>query len=90
MPISRTRISAPNRRHSAPADSPFFNTGYGDVITIATSVVSSLTFPNYIAAMRRPDIALDPRFATPEARRKNLYALYAIIQQWISFLPHRR
>jgi crotonobetainyl-CoA:carnitine CoA-transferase CaiB-like acyl-CoA transferase len=70
-----------------PADSPFFNTGYGDVITIATSVVSSLTFPNYIAAMRRPDLALDPRFATPEARRKNLYALYAIIQQWIFSFP---
>jgi crotonobetainyl-CoA:carnitine CoA-transferase CaiB-like acyl-CoA transferase len=66
-----------------PADSPFFNTSYGDVITIATSVVSSLTFPNYIAAMRRPDLALDPRFATPEARKKNLNALYAIIQQWI-------
>ncbi|MGY3293521.1 crotonobetainyl-CoA:carnitine CoA-transferase CaiB-like acyl-CoA transferase [Bradyrhizobium sp. LM3.6] len=40
-----------------PADSPFFKTSYGDVITIATSVVSSLTFPNYIAAMRRPDLA---------------------------------
>ena len=66
-----------------PADSPFFKTSYGDVITIATSVVSSLTFPNYIAAMRRPDLASDPRFATPAARRKNLNALYQIIQQWI-------
>jgi len=70
-----------------PADSPFFRTIYGDVITIATSVVSSLTFPNYIAAMRRPDLAKDPRFSTPEARRRNLQTLYGIIQQWILSFP---
>jgi crotonobetainyl-CoA:carnitine CoA-transferase CaiB-like acyl-CoA transferase len=70
-----------------PADSPFFGTSYGDVVTIATSVVSSLTFPNYIAAMRRPDLAKDPRFCTPEARRRNLHALYGIIQQWILSFP---
>ena len=70
-----------------PADSPFFRTSYGDVVTIATSVVSSLTFPNYIAAMRRPDLAKDPRFCTPEARRRNLHALYGIIQQWILSFP---
>lgn len=70
-----------------PALSPFFTTIYGDVITIATSVISSLTFPSYIAAMRRPDLANDPRFRTAELRTKNLSALYQIIQQWILTFP---
>jgi crotonobetainyl-CoA:carnitine CoA-transferase CaiB-like acyl-CoA transferase len=35
------------------------------------------------AAMRRPDLADDPRFATPQAREQNLDALHAIVQQWI-------
>jgi crotonobetainyl-CoA:carnitine CoA-transferase CaiB-like acyl-CoA transferase len=70
-----------------PALSPFFRTSYGDVITIATSVISSLTFPNYIAAMRRPDLAKDPRFVTAELRKQNLSALYEIVQQWILTFP---
>lgn len=66
-----------------PAYSPFFTTRYGEVITIATSLISSLTFPNYLAAMRRADLALDPRFCTAEARKENIAALHDIVQQWI-------
>jgi len=66
-----------------PALSPFFTTSTGEKITIATSVISSLTFPLYIAAMRRADLAQDPRFSTPEARTENLSALYEIVQRWI-------
>jgi crotonobetainyl-CoA:carnitine CoA-transferase CaiB-like acyl-CoA transferase len=70
-----------------PADSPFFTTAYGDTITIATSIFSSLSFPNYIAAMRRPDLAEDPRFLTTELRRRNVDALHEIIQRWINTFP---
>jgi crotonobetainyl-CoA:carnitine CoA-transferase CaiB-like acyl-CoA transferase len=66
-----------------PSLSPFFLTSTGEKITIATSIVSSLTFPLYIGAMRRADLARDPRFLTPELRRKNVADLYRIIQDWI-------
>jgi crotonobetainyl-CoA:carnitine CoA-transferase CaiB-like acyl-CoA transferase len=47
------------------------------------SLVSSVSFPFYLAAMRRPDFAADPRFATPQDRRRNLEALHEIVQRWI-------
>jgi crotonobetainyl-CoA:carnitine CoA-transferase CaiB-like acyl-CoA transferase len=47
------------------------------------SLVSSLSFPFYLAAMRRPDLAADPRFATPQDRRRNLAALHEIVRRWI-------
>ena len=70
-----------------PALSPFFRTSTGEIITIATSMVSSLTFSFYIAAMRRADMAADPRFATPEARATNLAELHDIVQKWILTFP---
>jgi crotonobetainyl-CoA:carnitine CoA-transferase CaiB-like acyl-CoA transferase len=47
------------------------------------SLVSSLSFPFYLGAMRRPDLAADPRFGTPQDRRRNLDALHEIVQRWI-------
>jgi crotonobetainyl-CoA:carnitine CoA-transferase CaiB-like acyl-CoA transferase len=47
------------------------------------SLVSSLSFPFYLAAMRRPDLAADPRFGTPQDRRRHLEALHEIVQRWI-------
>lgn len=70
-----------------PAESPFFTTAFGATVTVATSIVGELTFQNYIAAMRRPDLAQDPRFLTTELRRKNVEALHAIIQRWINTFP---
>lgn len=70
-----------------PALSPFFRTSTGELITIATSVISSLTFPFYVAAMRRGELTEDPRFSTPQARTDNLQALYEIIQRWILTFP---
>lgn len=64
-------------------DCPFFTDAEGGVFTVATSLVSSLTFRQYMAAMRRPDLGEDPRFATAAARRKNFGALHQIVQDWI-------
>jgi crotonobetainyl-CoA:carnitine CoA-transferase CaiB-like acyl-CoA transferase len=58
----------------------FFRTATGETITIATSVISSLTFPFYLAAMRRGDLADDPRFRTAEDRKANLQEFYEIFQ----------
>jgi len=64
-------------------DCPFFVGPGGEVFTVATSIVGSLTFPSYLRAMRRADLGDDPRFATPEARLEHLDLLHAIIQTWI-------
>jgi crotonobetainyl-CoA:carnitine CoA-transferase CaiB-like acyl-CoA transferase len=66
-----------------PALSPFFTTATGELITIATSVTSSLTFPLYVAAMRRSDMHDDPRFATAELRTQNVAVIYDMLQKWI-------
>jgi hypothetical protein len=47
------------------------------------SLVGSMSFPFYLAAMRRPDLGQDPRFLTPELRLRNLAALHRIVQEWI-------
>jgi crotonobetainyl-CoA:carnitine CoA-transferase CaiB-like acyl-CoA transferase len=66
-----------------PSESPFFVTSTGERITIATSAISSWSFPLFIAAMRRSDLAKDPRFLTAELRQKNIWDLYRIVQDWI-------
>jgi crotonobetainyl-CoA:carnitine CoA-transferase CaiB-like acyl-CoA transferase len=64
-------------------DGPFFTGPGGEQFVAAQSLVGSLTFPNYLRAMRRADLAADPRFATPELRRQNYAELHALIQTWI-------
>jgi crotonobetainyl-CoA:carnitine CoA-transferase CaiB-like acyl-CoA transferase len=65
------------------ADAGFFTSPEGFDFVVPFSLVSSMTFPLYLAAMRRPDLADDPRFVTPELRKENLAALHAIVQSWI-------
>jgi crotonobetainyl-CoA:carnitine CoA-transferase CaiB-like acyl-CoA transferase len=64
-------------------DCDFFIGPNGKRFVSPISLVGSLTFPFYLAAMRRPDLAADPRFATPTDRRRNLEALHDIVQRWI-------
>jgi len=52
-------------------DCPFFVGPGGEHFTVATSLVGSRTFPSWLRAMRRADLADDPRFATAAARRSN-------------------
>jgi CoA:oxalate CoA-transferase len=42
-----------------------------------------------LAAMNRPELADDPRFATPHDRRANRYDLEEIIEGWMASLPGR-
>ena len=64
-------------------DGPFFEGPQGERFASPMSLVGSMSFPFYLAAMRRPDIGRDPRFLTPELRQRNLAALHAIVQDWI-------
>jgi crotonobetainyl-CoA:carnitine CoA-transferase CaiB-like acyl-CoA transferase len=64
-------------------DAAFFTSPDGETFVTPMSLISSVSFPFYLAAMRRPDLADDPRFATAEARAQNLDALRAIVQEWI-------
>src|SRR3546814_2722657 len=69
-------------------DCPFFTGPGGERFTVATSLVGSLTFRSYLAAMRRADLSKDPRFTTAAARRQNLDELHAIVQTWIRSEEH--
>src|SRR3954470_15740581 len=64
-------------------DGPFFQGPDGQSFASPMSLVGSMSFPFYPAAMRRPDLAHDPRFLTPELRLRNLGALHQIVQDWI-------
>jgi crotonobetainyl-CoA:carnitine CoA-transferase CaiB-like acyl-CoA transferase len=64
-------------------DCPFFKGPGGEHFTVATSLVGSRTFPSYLRAMRRADLADDPRFATAAARKAHFAALHHIVQTWI-------
>ena len=64
-------------------DGSFFSGPGGEKLVTAISLVGSITFRFFITAMRRPDLAVDPRFSTPVARRANLAALKAVVQAWI-------
>ena len=64
-------------------DCPFFTGPDGDHFTLSMSVVGSITFPLYLRAMRRYDLASDPRFATAAARQVHRKDFEAIVQAWI-------
>ena len=64
-------------------DCVFFVGPDGKRFISPVSLVSSLSFPFYLAAMRRPDLAADLRFGTPQDRRRNVEALHEIVQRWI-------
>lgn len=64
-------------------DCPFFRGPGGEHFTVATSLVASRTFPSYLRAMRRADLADDPRFATAAARKAHFAELHRIVQTWI-------
>jgi crotonobetainyl-CoA:carnitine CoA-transferase CaiB-like acyl-CoA transferase len=53
-------------------DGPFFTGPHGERFASPMSLVGSMSFPFYLAAMRRPDLGRDPRFRTPERRLRNL------------------
>jgi crotonobetainyl-CoA:carnitine CoA-transferase CaiB-like acyl-CoA transferase len=68
-------------------DGPRFIGPGGENFVAAQSIVGSRTFPNYLRAMRRGDLARDERFLTAERRLANYDALHEIIQAWVYSAP---
>lgn len=64
-------------------DGPFLFGPGGECFASPMSLVGSVTFPLYLAAMRRADLADDPRFLTPELRLQHLDDLRSLVQDWI-------
>lgn len=64
-------------------DGAFWVGPAGERFLTPASLVSSLTFPQYLMAMRRVELASDPRFATAALRSQNYDALHEIIQTWM-------
>ena len=64
-------------------DGSFFTGPNGEEFISAISLVGTITFRFFMAAMRRPDLGKDPRFATAGGRRQNLDALRQIVQSWM-------
>jgi crotonobetainyl-CoA:carnitine CoA-transferase CaiB-like acyl-CoA transferase len=64
-------------------DGPHFVGPGGERFVAAQSITGTMTFPNYLKAMRRADLMRDPRFVTAADRRANYAALHAEIQTWI-------
>jgi len=64
-------------------DGSFFVGPGGEEFVSAISLVGTITFRFFMAAMRRPDLASDPRFATATARRANIGELKHVVQAWI-------
>lgn len=65
-------------------ESHIFEMSDGSKLTIAASPIYSPIFARYCAMMRRNDLRLDPRFATPNLRRQNLPALLAEVGAWLT------
>ena len=65
----------------------FFVGPDGESFISAISLVGTITFRFFMAAMRRPDLARDPRFSTPGARRVNLEELKQVVQAWMWSFP---
>jgi crotonobetainyl-CoA:carnitine CoA-transferase CaiB-like acyl-CoA transferase len=68
-------------------DCSFFLGPKGERFISAISLIGSITFRFFLAAMRRPSLADDPRFSTAAARRANIEALKEIVQAWIYSFP---
>jgi crotonobetainyl-CoA:carnitine CoA-transferase CaiB-like acyl-CoA transferase len=64
-------------------DCAFFTGPEGEQFISPISLVGTDTFPFYLHAMRRPDLADDPRFSNAELRRANFAELHTIVQNWI-------
>jgi crotonobetainyl-CoA:carnitine CoA-transferase CaiB-like acyl-CoA transferase len=55
----------------------------GDGFVATQTVGSHQLWPRLIALLQRPELATDPRFATPAARRENWLALRGLVTDWL-------
>ena len=63
--------------------SPMFRTRTPHAVTVGGDPVLRVTFQNFCSAMRRPELADDPRFSDDAERPNHREPLLAIIQEWV-------
>jgi len=68
-------------------DGSFFTGPNGEQFMSAISLVNTITFTWFVAAMRRPDLMDDLRFRSSALRRANLEELKDVVQRWIWTFP---
>ena len=68
----------------APGDYPVLPTGEGHHIVISGHPAARGTFELYIKAAGRPELADDPRFATPTDRIEHLDEIIEVLGEWTS------
>jgi crotonobetainyl-CoA:carnitine CoA-transferase CaiB-like acyl-CoA transferase len=68
------------------AVTPRFTTGDGRRVVVTGNLASRGIFDAWCAAMERPDLGDDPRFATAEARLEHRDELLEVIQGWVGGL----
>ncbi len=66
---------------------PVVETANGEHAIIASHPASPGNFEMYIAAIERPELEHDPRFATPADRQKHLDALVGYIREYARTMP---
>ncbi|CAO3425167.1 CaiB/BaiF CoA transferase family protein [Azospirillum endophyticum] len=82
--LGRAMSRVGNRdRYSAPAQT--FRAADGAWVHMVAG--NDAHFPRLTRIMKRPDLLEDPRFATLEARMRNISAIEAIVGDWIAGLP---
>jgi crotonobetainyl-CoA:carnitine CoA-transferase CaiB-like acyl-CoA transferase len=59
----------------------------GDGYVAMQTIGAPQLWPRLLELLERPDLASDPRFATPLARRENWSALRAIVTDWLGRFP---
>lgn len=82
--LGRAMTRVGNRdRYSAPAQT--FQAGDGKWLHMVAG--NDAHFPRLTRIMNRPDLLQDPRFATLDARMRNIEAIEAIVGEWIAGMP---
>jgi CoA:oxalate CoA-transferase len=80
--LSGLRAEQPHRPLTVA--SPVFPTAEGHRITIGGEPALRGSFGAYCRAMRRPELAKDPRFVDDAARERNRGELLALIGEWVA------
>ena len=74
-------------RSFQPGDYPILRTADGRDVLISGHPAEAGTFNMFLDALRRPDLADDPRFVDVASRKRNIGDLLDIIREWAAGFP---
>jgi crotonobetainyl-CoA:carnitine CoA-transferase CaiB-like acyl-CoA transferase len=74
-------------RSFRPGDYPVLTTADGTTVIVSGHPAERGTFDRYVAAMGRPEVLDDPRFADVPSRLAHLDDLHALLLEWAATVP---